>query len=140
MQFIESVPSNPAPGGAYSLAIALPEVGLLQLAGHVGLDVDGRRPDLVEDEIALALDNLERTLVYAGCTLNDVVQVTCLLTDIADFPLFDAVYRTKFDSPWPTRATFGVALAGGIRFEIVAVARLHNESDGGSTSDAAVRS
>lgn len=123
MQFVESVSGNPEPGGAYSHGVILPEAGLLHFAGHVGLDVEGGRPEAIADEVALAIDNLERTLQAAGCSLRDVAQVTCLLSDVAHFGVFDSVFRTRFHRPWPARATFGVALAGGLRFEIFGVAQ-----------------
>lgn len=130
MMFIEDVPGNPPPGGAYSQAVVLSDAGCVFLGGHVGLTQDGQQPELLEKEIEVAIENLERTLQVNGGSLSDLLQVTCLLTDISQFGTFDAVYRTKFRAPFPVRATYGIDLAGDLRFEIYGVARFAADKPG----------
>lgn len=120
MHFLENVEGCPAPGGSYSLAVS--DDRTVYLAGHFGKTAEGELPELFEDEVALALDNFSATLGALGMTLSDVVQVTCVLTDVATFPDFDRVYRSRFAAPFPARMTYGVALAGGLRFEIIGTA------------------
>lgn len=122
MRISEIVPNNPPPGGAYSQAIAVWDTELIYLAGHVGVDTDGVKPESFSAEVLLAIENLERSLESLGGQLSDLVQITCLLTDIEKFAEFDAVYRTKFGRPFPARATYGVALANDLRFEITGIA------------------
>ena len=45
-------------------------------------------------------------------------------TDLADFPVFNEVYREFFQEPYPARTTVGVSLPGGLLVEIEAVARI----------------
>src|SRR5262245_20846139 len=107
----------PAPGGAYSQAIAAGE--LVATAGQVGTDPGTGALALdTAGQVEQAIANLEAVLGAAGCTLADVVKTTCFLTDIADFGVFDEIYRRRFPAPFPARSTVGVALAGDLRFEI----------------------
>ena len=128
MRFLENVEGCPAPGGSYSLAVS--DERTVYLAGHFGKTAEGELPDRFEDEVALALDNFSATLAALRMTLSDVVQVTCVLTDVSTFPEFDRVYRSRFRAPFPARMTYGVALAGGLRFEIIgtAVRRANGEA------------
>lgn len=51
-------------------------------------------------------------MAAVGGTLDDVMQVLIYLTDIADAPVVDAVYRNVFRPPFPNRSTIGgVSLA-----------------------------
>lgn len=127
MHFLENVEGCAAPGGSYSLAVS--DDRTVYLAGHFGKTAEGELPDLFEDEVALALDNLSATLNALGMTLSDVAQVTCVLTDITTFSDFDRVYRSRFSPPFPARMTYEVALGGGLRFEIMGTA-IHPKRDG----------
>ena len=76
------------------------------------------------------LDNLRQVLDAAGGTMADVNQVLIYLTDGADAPAMNAVYRTYFDQPFPNRATVVISalLAPGAIIEIVAYAHIaHSE-------------
>jgi 2-iminobutanoate/2-iminopropanoate deaminase len=50
-----------------------------------------------------------------------VVSVTVYLADEKDWGTFDAVYRTVFSPPYPTRAVVGASLRG-ILVEVSAIA------------------
>jgi hypothetical protein len=54
-------------------------------------------------------------------------QALCFLTDTDDFAAFNEEYAAYFGDVVPTRSTVGVALAGGYRFEIEAVALVSTE-------------
>ncbi|MGC4094954.1 MAG: Rid family hydrolase [Polyangiaceae bacterium] len=69
------------------------------------------------------LDNLTAVLEAAGASLRDVVKITAYLTDMNDFPAFNAVYVTYFRDEPPARATVAVsALPRGARVELDATA------------------
>ena len=74
----------------------------------------------------LTLDNLRRTLVAAGGSLDDVLQVQLYLLDVADMKPVDAVYAAAFRAPYPSRSTAVVAalVAPGMRIELLATARI----------------
>ncbi len=103
--------------GPYS---ALVEVGdLVFVAGRLG----ATKAEF-EEEVATAIGAVEVELRRAGCTLADLVQVTCYLSDIALYERFNRVYAEKVPQPWPARAVVGVAgLPAGAHVEIVALAR-----------------
>ena len=72
------------------------------------------------------LDNLRQVVDAAGGTMADVNQGLIYLTDAADAPAMNAVYRTYFDQPFPNRATVVISalLAPGAIIEIVAYAHI----------------
>ena len=97
---------------------------LVFVSGQVALDETGTLVDGgIEPQVERVLDNLERCLAAAGCTLDDVLKVTAFLSDLGDFPAFNGVYARTFAAPYPARSTVGVRLAEGLLVEIEAVAR-----------------
>ncbi|MFE4255556.1 RidA family protein [Streptomyces sp. NPDC056910] len=80
----------------------------------------------VEAQTRLTLDNLRRSAEAAGAGLGDIAQVLLFLTDPADIPLVDAVYREYFDAPYPNRCCVVVAALAvpGMRIELTAHAAL----------------
>ena len=74
----------------------------------------------------LTLNNLRDALAAAGGTLDDVLQVTVYILDVAECAAMDEVYRTYFSEPWPNRCTVVVAglVAPGMRIELSAIARI----------------
>jgi reactive intermediate/imine deaminase len=69
-----------------------------------------------------AIANLKAVLEGAGCTLADVVQVTCWLDDPRDFSSFNAVFEKHFLAAPPARSTMQAALMVDAKVEIDAVA------------------
>jgi 2-iminobutanoate/2-iminopropanoate deaminase len=75
----------------------------------------------IEQQARLTFGNLQRAVQAAGSTLADVAQVLIYMTDVADMPVIDAVYREYFAPPYPNRSSMGVALVvPGMKIEIVA--------------------
>jgi 2-iminobutanoate/2-iminopropanoate deaminase len=111
----------PPPKGAYSRAIRA--ANLVFISGQVPRDpVTGALlGDDIEAQTAAVFDNVRRTLAAGGASLGDVVSVTAWLSDIANWDRFDAVYRTMFRAPYPTRTTVGAQLHG-VLVEITAIA------------------
>jgi reactive intermediate/imine deaminase len=66
--------------------------------------------------------NLRAVLETAGCTLADVVQVTCWLDDPRDFSSFNAVFEKHFIDAPPARSTVRSAIMVDAKVEIDAVA------------------
>jgi 2-iminobutanoate/2-iminopropanoate deaminase len=96
---------------------------LVYTAGQVGADASGTVADGIEAQTRQALENLRLCLVAAGCSFGDVMKVNAYLTDMGNFPAYNAVYREAFSEPYPARTTVGAALAPGLLVEIEAVAR-----------------
>lgn len=84
---------------------------------------------MVEGDIAAqtrrVLENLRAVVEAAGGGLEDVVQVTVYLADLADFASMNSVYEEYFGSSKPARATIqAAALPRGARIEADCVAYL----------------
>lgn len=115
----------PKPVSAYSQAIR--DGALLFLAGQIPLDpVSGQ---MVKSDVGAETEriilNMVAVLGAAGATLANVVKTTVYLTNMADFPEFNAAYSRHFVGTPPARTTVAVlALPLGARVEIEAIATL----------------
>lgn len=99
---------------------------LLFVSGQVGSRPDGSPEPDFERQVQLAFANLAAVLAAAGCTLDDVVDVTTFHTDPdAQFETVRAVRaRLIGEPPHPTWTAVGAKLLYGFDFEIKAVARI----------------
>jgi 2-iminobutanoate/2-iminopropanoate deaminase len=102
-------PNAPAPIGPYSQAVR--KGNTLFLSGQLGLDpVTGKLKEPGFDAQARqALENQKAILEAAGFSLEDVVQCQVFLTDMGNYPAFNAVYREFFDTDFPARAVLEVS-------------------------------
>lgn len=100
--------------------------GFLFVSGQVGSREDGSpEPDL-EAQVRLAFDNLNAVLKAAGCSFDDVVDVTVFMVDPES--TFETVWKIVPDywgeAPHPTLTGVGVTWLYGFQFEIKVIARL----------------
>ncbi|GAA6756457.1 deaminase [Thermus sp. 2.9] len=121
---MEAVQTEKAPQaiGPYSQAVRAG--GLVFVSGQIPLTPEGA---VVEGDIRQqaerVMENLKAILEAAGSGLDRVVQTTCFLADMEDFPGFNEVYARYFSPPYPARATVAVkALPRGVRVEVACVA------------------
>lgn len=73
--------------------------GMIYTSGHAAVGVDDLKfsyGDFVHEARA-TFQNLERTLKKAGSGLDKVIKVTCYMTDLGNFGLFNQVYTEFFD-------------------------------------------
>jgi enamine deaminase RidA (YjgF/YER057c/UK114 family) len=120
------------PAGRHALyathrySAALRSGDLLFVSGQVGSREDGSPEPNFEAQVRQAFDNLEATLKAAGCTLDDLVDVTTFHTDPEH--QFDTVLAVKdqiFPSaPYPNWTAIGVNWLAGFDFEIKVIARI----------------
>lgn len=100
--------------------------GFLFVSGQVGSREDGSPEPDFEAQVRLAFANLQATLRAAGCSLDDIVDVTTFHTDPER--QFDTVLAVKDDmfpqAPYPSWTALGVTWLAGFDFEIKIVARL----------------
>ncbi|MHC4053996.1 RidA family protein [Bradyrhizobium sp. 25ACV] len=108
----------------YSAAIRTGD--LLFVSGQVGSREDGSPEPVFEDQVRRAFANLRAVLEAAGCTLDDVVDVTTFHTDPAkQIDTVMAVRSTEIgDAPYPNWTAVGVNWLAGFDFEIKVVARI----------------
>lgn len=100
--------------------------GFLFVSGQVGSREDGSPEPELEAQIRRAFDNLNAILAAAGCTFDDVMDVTLFLVDPeAALPtLFQVMPDYWGDAPHPTLTAVGVTWLYGFQFEIKVIARL----------------
>ena len=115
-------PRRPADtGGPFSQAVLAGDT--LYIAGTLGLEANQRVPDTAEAEARNVLGNIQKTLVQAGMTMDDLVSVQVFCSDVAHYDAFNKVYRTFFTQEFPARAFIGSGkLLFGARFEVLGTA------------------
>ncbi|UGX87926.1 RidA family protein [Phyllobacterium meliloti] len=108
----------------YSAAIRSGD--LLFVSGQVGSRSDGTPEPDFERQVQLAFENLKATLAAAGCTLDDIVDVTTFHTDPENqFGTIMAVKQEIFSTrPYPNWTAIGVNWLAGFEFEIKVIARI----------------
>ncbi len=115
----------PTPKGPYSQGVIAGN--FVFVAGQGPVDPQSGRSLLgdIRSECELTLKNIEAILKASGTTLENVVQCTVYLRDLADFNSMNEVYSRFFPRHCPARTT---VQAGGllhkIKVEIDAVALL----------------
>lgn len=108
----------------YSAAIRSGD--FLFVSGQVGSREDGSPEPDFEQQVRLAFKNLDAVLAAAGCTLEDVVDVTSFHTDPA--AQWEVISRVRNDvigtPPYPNWTALGVTWLAGFDFEIKVIARI----------------
>ncbi|HEY8380564.1 MAG TPA: RidA family protein [Microvirga sp.] len=99
---------------------------LLFVSGQVGSRDDGSPEPDFRKQVQLAFDNLASVLKAAGCTFEDVIDVTTFHTDPeAQFETIMAVREGVIGAPpYPNWTAVGVNWLAGFEFEIKVIARV----------------
>lgn len=112
----------PAAIGPYSQAIRIGDT--LYMSGQIPLDPKSMQivDEGIEAQAKQVFANLRAVAAAAGATLNDIVKLTILMTDLGEFAKVNDIMAAHFDAPYPARATYQVAaLPRGARIEVEAV-------------------
>lgn len=105
--------------GPYSPVLEVTSSKLVVISGQVGVGRDGKLVDAdFAGQARATLANCAAQLAAAGCTLADVFKVNCYVTDLADWPAFNAIYREIMPAPLPVRTTVQAGLLEDFRIEI----------------------
>ena len=119
-QVIQS-PDAPAAIGPYSQAVRAGDT--VYLSGQIPLDpktmqiVEGG----IEAQANRVFANLAAVAKAAGGSLNDIVKLSILLTELGEFAKVNEIMAAHFAAPYPARATYQVAaLPRGARIEVEA--------------------
>jgi enamine deaminase RidA (YjgF/YER057c/UK114 family) len=105
---------------------AIKSNGLLFVSGQVGSKPDGSpEPDLTK-QVRLAFENLNAILASAGCTFDDVIDVTVFIVDPEKHleTIWPVIHEFWGTAPHPTLTGVGVTWLYGYQFEIKVVAKL----------------
>lgn len=100
--------------------------GFLFVSGQVGSREDGSPEPELETQVRLAFDNLNAILAEAGCTFDDVLDVTVFIVDPES--KFETIWKVVpeywGEAPHPTLTAVGVTWLYGFQFEIKVIAKL----------------
>ncbi|WP_064747291.1 RidA family protein [Lysobacter antibioticus] len=105
---------------------ALRSNGFLFVSGQVGSREDGSPEPELEAQVRLAFANLNAVLAAAGCSFDDVVDVTLFVVDPErNFErIWVIVPEFWGEAPHPTLTGIGVTWLYGFQFEIKVIAKL----------------
>lgn len=108
----------------YSAAIRSGD--LLFVSGQVGSRADGTPEPDFPAQVERAFENLAATLAAAGCTFDELVDVTTFHTDPENqFETIMQVKQSIFPQPpYPNWTAVGVTWLAGFDFEIKVIARI----------------
>lgn len=111
---------------AHGYSAAIQSGDLLFVSGQVGSRADGTPEPEYRRQVEQAFDNLAATLKAAGCTFDDIIDVTTFHTDPEkQFEPFMAVKNHIFPAPpYPNWTAIGVTWLAGFDFEIKVIARI----------------
>jgi reactive intermediate/imine deaminase len=111
-----------APGGHYSHAVT--SGGLVFVSGQLPIAPDGTKLNAAPfaEQARQALANVANALAAGGGSIERLLQVRVYVTDIGDWPEFNAIYAQWAGAGRPARAVVPVpSLHYGFRIEIEAV-------------------
>jgi enamine deaminase RidA (YjgF/YER057c/UK114 family) len=100
--------------------------GLLFVSGQVGSRPDGSPEPELDAQVRLAFENLNAVLAAAGCSFDDVIDVTVFMVD--PHLHFERAWTVAAEywgqAPYPTVTAIGVTWLSGFQFEIKVIAKL----------------
>jgi enamine deaminase RidA (YjgF/YER057c/UK114 family) len=104
--------------------------GFLFVSGQVGSREDGSPEPEMEAQARLAFDNLNAILKAAGCTFDDVVDVSVFVVNPESNleTIWKVVPEYWGNAPYPALTGVGVTWLSGFQFEIKVVAKLPETS------------
>ncbi len=110
----------------YRYSPAVKTNGLLFVSGQVGSREDGSPEPDVEAQVRRAFQNLNAILAEAGCTFDDVQDVTVFMIDPANIleRVWPVVMEYWGEAPHPTLTAVGVTWLAGFDVEFKVVAKL----------------
>ncbi|MFU2330395.1 RidA family protein [Pseudomonas sp. NFX98] len=104
--------------------------GFLFVSGQVGSTEDGSPEPELDAQVRRAFSNLNGILDAAGCSFDDVVDVTVFIVDPE--AKFERIWKVVSEfwgqAPFPTVTAVGVTWLYGFEFEIKVIARLPENS------------
>lgn len=123
MKKIIKTDKAPEAVGAYSQGIK--SNGMIFTSGQIPLNPETGQ--VVTGDIAKqaeqSMNNVKAIVEAGGLKMKDVIKVTILLADIADFATVNEVYQSFFSDDYPARSCFAVKdLPKGVGVEIEAIA------------------
>jgi len=121
------VPGRQALNEMHRYSPAVRSNGLLFVSGQVGSREDGSPEPELKAQVRKAFQNLNAVLAAAGCTFDDVVDVTIFMVNPAE--IFETIWNEVApeywgQAPYPNVTGVGVTWLAGFDFEIKVIARI----------------
>lgn len=107
--------------GPYSHAIKCSGTMLYVAGQGPSNPATGVAPAAFREAAIQCLANVQTIVEAAGATMADVVKVNAYLRDMADFAVFNEVYRSFFVEPFPARTTVQSNMNIPIEVDVIAV-------------------
>lgn len=118
----KSIPLNAGQhetAGPYAPVLIVEPGKLVVISGQAAIDKKGNViGDTIEEQTAYTLDNCRIQLASADCTLDDVFKVNVYITDLDNWPRFNAVYKNYFKDPKPVRTAVQAGLLKDLVVEV----------------------
>lgn len=111
MRKIIKTDKAPAAIGPYSQGYRAGDFIFVSGQGPLNPQTGKIQGDTIEEQTRQTLENIKAILEADGASMEDVVKVSVLLTDLANFKPMNEVYKTFFSEPFPARITYGAGLA-----------------------------
>ena len=114
----------PQPRGPYSQAVI--HDGIMYISGQGPVDpvtnkiIDGS----IEQVTTRTLENIKSIIVEGGGKLENILKITCYLSDINDYSAFNHAYKNYSIKEPPARSTIETKLPAGIKIEMDAIVAL----------------
>ena len=125
MQSKQVIASSNAPAAIGPYSQAIQAGAFVFVSGQIAIDAQSKQLSTggIEEQTALALDNIKAILAASGMTMANIVSTTVYLKNVDDFAKMNAVYAKYFGEAPPARATVEVSrLPRGAQIEIAATA------------------
>ncbi|MET3683861.1 2-iminobutanoate/2-iminopropanoate deaminase [Alkalibacillus flavidus] len=118
--------TNQAPEaiGPYSQAVEVDNT--VYISGQIPLIPDTMEivGDTIEEQTHQVMKNVGAILEETGLTFDNVVKMTILLDNMADFGTVNEIYASYLNEPYPTRAAYEVSqLPKNVKVEIEGIAK-----------------
>lgn len=130
MRDVVFAPGRQALNEMHRYSPAVRSNGFLFVSGQVGSREDGSPEPELKAQVRKAFENLNAVLSAAGCSFNDVVDVTIFMLNPGQ--VFEMLWKEVVpeywgQQPYPNATVVGVTWLAGFQFEIKVVARLPND-------------
>lgn len=124
MKKIISTPKAPAAIGPYSQATDVD--GTLYISGQIGINPASGKIEATDivGQAEQVFKNVKAILDEAGYGFANVVKTTVFITDMAQFPALNEVYKKYYTGDCPARSTIavsGLPLGALVEIETIAV-------------------
>ncbi|NIJ13347.1 reactive intermediate/imine deaminase [Saccharomonospora amisosensis] len=111
MTLLQRVEHDPDWYEPYRISLAIKANGLIFVSGQAGIDEHGRTVGVgdFETQARQAFRNLAAVLEQGGSSLNDVVKVTIMVTDMSYLDQIVRLREEYFTAPYPADTLLRVA-------------------------------